>query len=284
MSRPVLLIMVVIYLLMSLSGCSPLQVLNLAVNDDNYQRVLNQEYGPAPRQKLDIYIPKSVQANADVVIFYYGGRWQSGNREQYEFVADALTAKGMVVVLPDYRLYPAVDWPDFIQDGASAYQWVYKNIVRYHGNPKRIFIMGHSAGAHIGAMVSIKESLLGNNVNRPCGFIGLAGPYDFLPIADPDVQKVFSAANSELPITQPITFVSKGDPRMLLLHGKDDASVKPGNTIRLADRARRIGNKVDSVLYDDVGHVSLLISLSSLFRGYSPAFADSVSFISSTVC
>lgn len=269
--------------LLLLSACSPLPLLSAISTDDGYQRLINQDYGAERRQQLTVYIPRNVGGNADVVIFYYGGRWQSGSKEQYAFVADALTAQGFVTVIPDYRLYPDVDWRDFIQDGADAYQWVYQNIDRYHGNPKRIFVMGHSSGAHIAAMVNLNESLLEPGVKRPCGFVGLAGPYDFLPIADADVQQVFSSA-ADLRDTQPATFVNKGDPVMLLLHGRDDTTVKPGNTTRLAERVRQSGSHVEQKLYEDLGHVGILISLSSTFRGYSPALQDGVTFMQKLEC
>jgi len=282
MSRSIYKILLLLYSALILSACSPLQLLS-AIADDGHQSSVNQAYGPERRQELTVYVPRNVEGNADVVIFYYGGRWQSGDKKQYAFVADALTAKGFIVVLPDYRLYPSVGWRDFIQDGASAYQWVYRNIARYHGNPKRIFVMGHSSGAHIAAMINVKESLLKQGIKRPCGFVGLAGPYDFLPIADADVQQVFSSA-TDLRNTQPINYVSKGDPVMLLLHGKDDTTVKPGNATRLAERVKQFGDHVDLKLYDDLGHIGLLISLSSTFRGYSPALEDSVTFMRKVEC
>lgn len=266
-----------------LSGCSPLGVLNATVSSDGYKSTLNQAYGNQLRQHLDVHVPNHVSENADVVVFYYGGRWQSGNKEQYVFVADALTSKGIITVLPDYRLYPDVDWSDFIQDGASAYQWVVKNIAKYNGNPKRIFVMGHSAGAHISAMVAVDESLLDKGTKRPCGFMGLAGPYDFLPIRDADVIQVFSSAK-DLKDTQPITFVNKNDPAMLLMHGKDDVSVQVGNSTRVAELVERIGGSVATKIYDDVDHIDILISLSSTFRHISPVLNDSVAFMQDVDC
>ncbi|MCK4743611.1 MAG: alpha/beta hydrolase [Sulfuriflexus sp.] len=271
------------YAALFLTGCSPLGILNATVSSDGYTSVLNQAYGKKTRQSLDVHIPNNVSDNADVVIFYYGGRWQYGSKEQYKFVADAFTSKGIIVVLPDYRLYPDVDWRDFIKDGAGAYQWVFENIGKYHGNPKRIFVMGHSAGAHISAMVSLDESLLDKKIRRPCGFMGLAGPYDFLPIRDADVIRVFSSAG-DLKNTQPITFINKNDPAMLLMHGRDDVSVKVGNTTRVEKRVKQIGGTVNTKLYDDVDHIDLLISLSSTFRHISPVLDDSVAFMKKTNC
>lgn len=287
MPRPLYTLMVIMVIAAGLAGCSPLGVLNATVSSDGYQLTENQPYGKAARQTLNVYVPNDLDdnsaANRDVVIFYYGGRWQFGEKDQYAFVADAFTSKGYVTVLPDYRLYPSADWRDFINDGASAYQWVYENIARFHGNPQRIFIAGHSAGAHIAAMVDTNEALLPNRIKRPCGFIGLAGPYDFLPISDADVQLVFSSAN-DLRDTQPITYVSQGDPVMLLLHGKDDTTVKPGNTTRLAKRANQFGHNAETILYNDVDHIDILLSLSSTFRGFSPALDDSVAFMKKVQC
>lgn len=272
-----------VFLLIFLGGCSPLDTLNAIVSSDGYQSILNQSYGDKPRQTLNIHIPNKVASNADVVVFYYGGRWQYGNKDQYAFVADALTSKGIVTVLPDYQLYPNVDWPDFIDDGAKAYEWVVKNIAKYNGNPKRIFVMGHSAGAHIAAMVAMDESLVGETLKRPCGFMGLAGPYDFLPIRDADIIRVFSSAD-DLKMTQPISFVNAGDPAMLLMHGEDDVSVKVGNTIRIAKRVKQVGGIVETKIYDDVDHIDILISLSSTFRHVSPVLNDSISFMQNIDC
>jgi len=276
-------IVLLIASVMSLSACSPLEILNATVSDDSYTSVLNLAYGNKPRQELNIYIPKQVKKNADVVVFFYGGRWQYGSKDEYGFVADALTSKGFIIVIADYRLYPQVDWREFVQDGASAYQWVVKNIKKYGGNPERVFVMGHSAGAHIAAMAAVDESLLKKGIKRPCGLIGLAGPYDFLPIRDEDIIRIYSTA-SNLNDTQPIHFVNQGDPAMLLLHGGDDAAVKPKNSINMAARVKQVGGVSDLKIYKDTDHIDILISLSSTFRSYTPALDDTAAFIEKTNC
>jgi len=270
-------------IIFSLSGCSPLGMLNATVSDDGYSSVINKAYGGKQRQNLDIHIPKQVKKNADVVVFFYGGRWQYGSKDEYAFVADALTSKGIITVIADYRLYPRVDWREFVQDGALAYEWVVNNIKYYGGDPQRVFVMGHSAGAHIAAMAAVDESLLNKATQRPCGLIGLAGPYDFLPIRDEDVKRIYSTA-SDLKNTQPITFVNKGDPAMLLLHGVDDEAVRPTNSINMAERARQVGSDAKATTYKDTDHIDILISLSSTFRSYSPALRDSVAFINEIDC
>jgi len=264
-------------------ACSPLEMLNATVGNDGYTSILNKAYGNKPRQGLNIHIPNKVKKNADVVVFFYGGRWQYGSKDEYGFVADAFTSKGVITVIADYRLYPVVDWREFVQDGASVYQWVENNIQQYGGNPKRIFVMGHSAGAHIAAMAAVDESLLKSKTQRPCGLIGLAGPYDFLPIRDEDVKRIYSTA-SDLKNTQPITFVNKGDPAMLLLHGMDDEAVKPKNTTSMAARANKLGVRAETKMYKETDHIDILISLSSTFRTYSTALRDSVEFMKKTNC
>jgi len=280
MTRTFILLSVITGLLV---GCSPLEILNATVDQNGYSSSLNRVYGNDDRQRLDVHVPHDVSDNTDVVIFYYGGRWQYGSKDEYAFVVDALTSKGLVTVIPDYRLYPDVDWHEFVRDGAHAYDWVYRNIARFKGNPQRIFIMGHSAGAHISAMVAVNEALLKQGIKRPCGFMGLAGPYDFLPIDQADVRRVFSSAH-DLQVTQPITFVNAGDPAMLLMHGKDDTIVKPGNSTRLAERIRQSGGHVEVKLYENTDHIDILLSLSSTFRFYTPALQDTVAFMNRVEC
>ena len=266
-----------------LSGCTPLEMLNATVSNDGYTSIFNQTYGDKPRQGLNIHIPKNIKKTADVVVFFYGGRWQYGSKDEYGFVADALTSKGFITVIADYRLYPQVDWREFVQDGASAYQWVVKNIQKYGGNPQRVFVMGHSAGAHIAAMTSVDESLLDGETKRPCGLVGLAGPYDFLPIRDDDVKRIYRTA-SDLKNTQPITFLNKGDPPMLLLHGVDDEAVKPKNSTSMKAKADKVGVHAETRMYKSTDHIDILISLSSTFRSYSSALNDSVDFVNKTQC
>ena len=272
-----------VVLCLSLSACAPLDILNATVSSDGYKSTLNVPYGDMPRQRLDVHVPNNVTPAADVVVFYYGGRWQYGSKDQYAFVADAFTEKGIITVLPDYRLFPEVDWRDFVKDGAKAYDWVVKNIEKFNGNPKRIFVMGHSAGAHISAMVAADVSLLNNRSERPCGFLGLAGPYDFLPIRDADIVRVFSSAK-DLRNTQPITYINHDDPVMLLMHGSDDVSVKPSNTYQFAERIEKVGGSVSTKIYAGVDHIDILISLSSTFRHVSPVLNDSVTFMKKTDC
>lgn len=271
-------------MLMLVGGCSPLRMLNATVGG-NFRETPNQAYGADPRQKLDVFVPNKPIENADVVLFIYGGRWQFGNKEEYRFVADGLTAKGFITVIADYRLYPQVDWRDFIADTATAYRWVETHIAAYGGNPGRIFIMGHSAGAHLAAMVALDPMVRqkAGSEHAPCGMIGLAGPYDFLPIEDADVQQVFKSANPLL-TSQPIFYAHHRGSPMLLLTGAADTTVKPGNSYRLAAAVQKNGGKATVLSYPNVGHIGIMLALSRSLSFLAPTLQDSTDFIHKTAC
>lgn len=267
------------------SGCTPLGILNASVPVHTSQVIADQAYGPHPRQRLDVYIPEHPDAAGDVVVFFYGGYWETGEKSDYRFVAEALASKGFIAVLPDYRLYPQVEWRGFLKDGAAAYAWVETHIANYHGNPRRIFLMGHSAGAHIAAMVALNQALrkqAGSQI-APCGMIGLAGPYDFLPFTDPRAKEVFSAARRPIE-TQPIYYADASDPRLLLLAGDADTTVKPRNSVQLAATMKARGGQAELIRYKGVSHIKLLLSLAAPFRFIAPSLQDTASFIRQTSC
>ncbi|MHB1586763.1 MAG: alpha/beta hydrolase [Acidiferrobacteraceae bacterium] len=270
---------------MLISGWSPLRILNAAVWGRPYHLTADLVYGTGQRQRLDVYVPKHMAANPTVVIFFFGGRWQSGDKRDYRFVGEALASKGLIAVIPNYRLYPEVHWRGFLRDGASAYAWVERNITRFHGNPGRIFLMGHSAGAYIAAMIALDPAwrrAAGSGI-APCGLIGVAGPYDFLPFTDADVQHIFSTARHAID-TQPIHYVSSTAPPALLLTGASDTTVRPRNAIHLAAALRAHGDRSQVIEYRGVAHISILLSLARPFRFLAPTLRDTVAFIHATQC
>jgi acetyl esterase/lipase len=156
---PILILVLVAAAAFCLTGCTGLQLLNATVSHRGYVRTANIAYGPDPRQKLDVYLPKQMSPNAKVVIFFYGGSWREGSKADYRFVAQALTSRGFIVVLPDYRLYPQVTFPAFVEDGASAVRWVRDNISNFGGDTNQLYLMGHSAGSHIAALLHAGRAL-----------------------------------------------------------------------------------------------------------------------------
>jgi len=202
-------------LLVLLCGCSPLKVLNSLTPTSTFTRVTDVAYGADPRNKLDIYTPVNLTGKAPVVVFFYGGSWNSGSRTDYGFVGEALASRGIVTVIADYRLYPQVRYPLFLQDSASAVAWAHDHVQAYGGDPQQLYVMGHSSGAYNAAMVALDPRLLaavGQSPKILKGWIGLAGPYDFLPIENPEVKPVFFFPNSP-PDSQPINHVAQYRPR-----------------------------------------------------------------------
>ena len=252
----------------------------LLVPDSGWRAERDLAYGDEQRQRLDIYLPPSVPLAAapddrqtgsvatPVVVFFYGGGWRSGRRQDYRFIGEALTSRGYVVVIPDYRVYPDVRFPTFVEDGARAMSWVRSNISRYGGDPDRTFVMGHSAGAHLAALLVTDRSYLeavGLDRRSVRGFIGLAGPYAFDPLLYASTRPMFGHLDDPAP-AQPVSFVDGGEPPMLLMHGADDDVVYPINSEVLADRVASAGGSAEEIEYPDMGHIRIVLALTPLFR------------------
>lgn len=277
-SRFVVVAVVVVALLGTLAACAPIVLINALTPSSTYKKTTNIAYraGGNARQQLDVYQPTDPVVAAmpvPVVVFFYGGAWQEGSRSDYLFVAEALTQRGYVVVVPDYRVFPEVKYPEFLNDGAAAVAWATINVDRYGGDRSRIFLMGHSAGAHIAAMLALDNTFLdAQKVPRTSvkGLIGLAGPYDFLPLTEPNVIALF-ASEPNLALTQPIhyvsTFAAKSTPPVLLLHGDDDKRVYPKNSINLARELRATGVKVELDLLPGLSHIDIIAKFTRLLRG-----------------
>jgi acetyl esterase/lipase len=265
-----------------LTGCTGLQALNATVSHRGYVRITNIPYGSDPRQKLDVYQPKKMAPNAKVVVFFYGGSWRGGGKTDYRFVAQALTSRGFIVVLPDYRVYPQVIFPAFVEDGASAVRWVRDNISNYGGDTNHIYLMGHSAGSHIAALLTLdvhylKAAGLDRNVIRATAT--LSGPYDFTP--NPWDRPVFGMGTNETAINpniEPITFVDGKEPPMLLVQGLRDKIVAPSNAVNLAARIRAAGGEVEYITYPKRGHASVVVALASPYHWLAPVLKDVTDF------
>ena len=273
------------FLLAAMSACSPLKMLNALTPDGTFDKTEGIAYGDDPRQKLDVYVPRHAVENAPVVVFFYGGSWNSGSRSDYSFVGEALASRGIVAVLADYRLYPQVRYPLFLEDGAKAVAWTHEHIRQFSGDPKRLYLMGHSSGAYNVAMLALEPQLLGAVGMSPSdlsGWIGLAGPYDFLPIKNPEVRPVFFWPDSP-PQSQPINHVSRGAPPALLMASKDDDLVNPTrNTGGLASKLRAAGVPVQDLYYARTSHATLVATLSRPMRGLAPVLDEVTSFVNAT--
>ena len=271
--------------LLGLLACAPEKLLDnlssLRGGDPATQVVNGAAYGPLARQKLDVWVPRTKSsAPLPVVVFFYGGGWVKGERGNYGFAARAFASRGFVVVVPDYRLVPEVHFPSFIQDGALAVRWARDHAGEYGGDPQRILLSGHSAGAYISAMLALDRHYLdavGVDAKAIKGAALLSGPYDFYPFTEQRWEDALG--NWPRPLeTQPITFARKDAPPMLLMHGTADTVVRPYNAENLAAKLRRLGAPVELKLYSGKSHIDTVKSLSPLFRGSTPALDDSIAF------
>jgi acetyl esterase/lipase len=268
-------------LLLALASCSPVRTFNAVVpKDPGAVRVAaDQAFASGPRGKLDLYAPRRRPGDhrLPVIVFFYGGSWSSGDKAGYAFVGRALAARGFLVAIPDYRLVPEVRFPAFLEDGAQAVRWVRGNAARFGGDPERIVLAGHSAGAYNAAMLSLDPQWLGPDRAVVRGFVGVAGPYDFLPLDGPITRATFGAA-ADLEATQPARFASRDDPPALLLVAGKDRVVAPRSSVTLARALEGAGVPVETRTYPDVGHAGIVTAFSTLLRGKAPVLQDAADF------
>lgn len=266
-----------------LAACSPLAVLNtLGPRDGGVRRVARDlEYGPNPRQRFDVFAPtRAATTPMPTLVFFYGGGWDTGSRNVYGWAAQALAAKGFVVAVPDYRLVPEVHFPVFIEDAATATARVAEVVGQYGGNPDRLGVIGHSAGAHLALMIALDRRYMAA-VGQPDlikAAAGLAGPYDFLPFDVAASKNAFGRAPDPT-LTQPITFARADAPPLWLGHGTADVTVHDEDTILLNDRMKAVGGRCEMKLYPDLSHEDLIATFSPLFRKKAPVLDDVTAFL-----
>ncbi|TDY21541.1 acetyl esterase/lipase [Paraburkholderia sp. BL6665CI2N2] len=238
-------------------------------------------YGNAPCQRLDVYMPEpGSRTHHPVVVYFYGGAWQSGDRSDSRGVAQALAARGIVTIAADYRSYPETVFPRFLDDPAAAVRWTHDHVREFGGDSGRIFVMGHSSGAHIAAMLATDPRYLaaqGMSNSSLSGMIGLAGPYAAIPTSDPHMDEIFPAALRQRAL--PIAFVTGNEPPMLLATGTADTDVDPHNSDRFAGALRAHHDVVELKKYQGYGHDTIVESFSAAQNTVSPVLADVITFI-----
>lgn len=269
----------------ALAGCTQLGAFNTVIPHDPGTRIVasNIAYGNESRQRLDVYAPAGGDAAADVIVFVYGGSWSSGRRQDYAFAARAFAARGYVTVLFDYRLVPNIRYPVFVEDTAKAIAWAHRNIARHGGNPDRLFVVGHSAGAYNAMMAALAPEFLRAErlpVTVIKGVAGLSGPYDFLPL-DTDSTRAAFAGVADLAATQPVNRVAGPIPQVFLATGEADTLVRPRNTTALAEAIRKAGGRVETQFYPGVDHTGTLLAISRPLRGRAPVIEDVLGFFES---
>jgi acetyl esterase/lipase len=270
-----------------LAACSPAGLLNAVTPGTPVAEGV--AYAEGPRFRADVYAPGARCAGAPVVLFFYGGGWEAGERGMYRFLGGALAARGVVTIIPDYRIWPEAGFPAFMTDAAAALAWARAHAAEYGGDPDRLFLMGHSAGAQIATLLALDtryQRQAGIGPGAVAGVIGISGPYDFLPLTSPTLKAIFGP-EERWPESQPINFVTPQAPPMLLATGTGDETVDPGNTTRLAARLRQAGVPVEERRYEGVGHSTTAGAFAGILSFLAPVRRDALDFIaarSGTTC
>ncbi|WP_293478489.1 alpha/beta hydrolase [Phenylobacterium sp.] len=269
------------------AACSPLSMFaTLSPKDPASHVARGVAYGAGPRQRLDVYapsrsLPGDRRDEAPVAVFFYGGSWDSGRRQDYNWVGRALASRGFVTVIADYRLYPEVKYPGFLQDGAEAVRWAVESAARYGGDPRRIVLAGHSAGAYNAVMLGLDGRYLraaGVDPAAVRAIAGLSGPYDFLPLTGDITHRIFGDA-ADLPSTQPLAYVTPASPPAFLATGDADDMVWPKNTVALARKLREAGVAVEEKHYAGIDHIRMVLALSRPLRGRAPVLEEMTAFL-----
>jgi acetyl esterase/lipase len=274
--------------LLALTGCTPAGLLTQVdrlVSGGAAQRVAEGErFGPDPRQRLDVWAPAAAKgkgAALPIVLFFYGGGWNAGSRGDFGFAGAAYAGQGFIAIVPDYRLVPQVRFPDFVEDGALAVKWARDNAARFGGDPRRITLAGHSAGAYNAAMLALdtrflKAAGVDPGIVRAAAL--LSGPYDFYPFTESRGRAAFGEFSNPLE-TQPVRFVRADAPPLFLAHGSNDRVVLPRNSRNLAERLKQAGAPATLRIYPGVAHVDMVAALSAPFRGRLPVLEESAAFL-----
>lgn len=278
---PLIKLFLVIFLLSVTTSCTRIKIIGANFPSLFANQVVNFDiqYGKEEWQKLDVFYPKPVKQDSPVIIFLYGGRWQFGSKGDYRFAADAFTEKGYVVVIPDYVKYPEGKYPQFLTDGAEAAKWTYKNIHKYYGDGKKIFIVGHSAGGYNGAMLAANKRFGVSKYIK--GFAGLAGAYELHPTGKwkEELGPVFDYPKNYYNVSV-TKFVHKNQPPMILLWGRDDKTVMKEQLLALQKANKKVGAKTETRVYDGIDHVNLVAALSQVRRDWAPVVNDVTEFFS----
>ncbi|CAO3427734.1 alpha/beta hydrolase [Azospirillum doebereinerae] len=274
MSRlPVLAVL----LLALLSACSGSTLVDAVTPESGYTLTADLPFGADPRLRLDLYRPEHPSAGTPAIVFFYGGNWEAGEKEQYRFVAQALAARGYTVAVPNYRLYPGIRYPTFLEDSAAAVAWMRRHGAEHGAPPGPVAVMGHSAGAYNALMLAVDGRWLGGQGLDPAtdlrAAVGLAGPYDFLPLDSAMLKDLFGPKDRRAE-TQPINHVTPRTPPLFLATGTADTTVDPRNTLRLTERVRQAGGTVEEVEYDGLGHVRIIAAFASPLRWLAPVLDD----------
>jgi acetyl esterase/lipase len=234
------------------------------------------------KNRLDLFLPNG--KNWPTLIFVHGGEWISGDKslkvmgaDIYRNIGRFFASRGIGVAIINYRLMPGIDWKSQIMDVARAVDWVHQHIKEYQGNPKAIFIAGHSSGAQLAVRVALDGSrlqALGLSPNVFCGVIPVSGAgYDLtdeetyeLAKKEDIFEKLFhtgSIPESLRHALSPIRFVNSKAPPFLILYAQDEEKQLQHESIRLHEKLIEAGAKSQLIVIPQEDHKTVILSLSN---------------------
>jgi acetyl esterase/lipase len=263
---------------------SPLALLDAIVPKDPGTRRIARDiaFGPHPRHRLDLYAPTTRSDALPLLLFFYGGGWDSGRRQEYSFAGRAFAALGFLTAIADYRVWPQVQFPAFVEDAGLAANWLIANAASYGGDSNCIVLTGQSAGAYNAVTLALQPARFGaaDLAGRIKGVVGLAGPYDFYPF---DVKQSIRAFGgiAEPELSQPINLVTPTAPPMFLGHGDRDTTVGPYHTVRFARKLRENGIRVVEKQYPPLAHAGVVLALMRPWRNRTALYRDVADFVQS---
>ncbi len=209
---------------------------------------------------LDIFMPKEVP-NAPVLMFIHGGGWRSGDKSIYPFLGRTFAQQGFVTVNISYRLSPEVQHPAHIQDVARAFAWVYKNIAPYGGNPKQLFVTGHSAGGHLTALLALNKKYLqaeGLSTDLIKAALPISGIFSLSDIGGADI---FTSDPELRRDAAPINFVRDAQPPFYLIFAQNDIPTLDRQALDLAKLLQQKGTEAKTLNVPNRDHISIIVSI-----------------------
>jgi acetyl esterase/lipase len=212
-----------------------------------------------------------------MLLFVHGGGWSIGDKAELSWLGAKLAEQGVLVAVANYRLSPAVQHPAHAQDVARAVAWLYRNGANYGGDPQRLYLGGHSAGAHLAALVSLDggylaaESLSPGIVRGVVGISGAGYDLDARYVASPLAQLFYGAFGEDSArwaAAAPQKYVTKSAPAFLLVHGLDDTQAPAASAQSLAQALKAEGASVRLELLPGLEHGTALLAALPILRSF----------------
>lgn len=247
-------------------------------------------YGDQPTQDLDIYYPKplaqamkseqAITQTYPMVVFVYGGSWETGTKEQYAFVGQSLAQAGYVTAVINYRKAPEHVYPDYVEDTAKAIAWSFNNAESLYVDPQRVAVVGHSAGAFNAVAAVSNEDFLAPYGVSPSDIravVGIAGPYSY------DFRKFESAsafpANATPDQVMPDRQIKGNQPPYLLLTAENDKIVYDSNTVKMTQALKDVGATVENGVIEGASHATSIGAMAPPLRWINDVRAQVLTYL-----